>query len=69
MGVFELDPIHASRWAAFVDRNPRALIFHTVGWLKALGTVLPLWSDRIHNLLTRGRVAKWLDVFAAYEPG
>jgi hypothetical protein len=32
----QLDPIEDSRWAELVERHPRASVFHTVGWLKAL---------------------------------
>jgi hypothetical protein len=31
-----LDPTNDSRWAEFVERHPRASVFHTVGWLEAL---------------------------------
>jgi CelD/BcsL family acetyltransferase involved in cellulose biosynthesis len=31
-----LDPLSDPRWAGFVDRHPRASIFHTRGWLEAL---------------------------------
>jgi hypothetical protein len=32
----QLDPIKDLRWAELVERHPRASVFHTVGWLKAL---------------------------------
>lgn len=32
----QLDPTKDSRWADFVERHPRASVFHTVAWLKAL---------------------------------
>jgi len=33
---YQLDPTKDSRWAELVERHPRASVFHTVGWLKAL---------------------------------
>lgn len=36
MRFYQVDPIKDARWANLVERHPRASIFHTVGWLKAL---------------------------------
>jgi hypothetical protein len=36
MAVYEIDPLRDPRWAEFVNRHPRAAIFHTSGWLEAL---------------------------------
>ncbi len=36
MTVYTLNPLHDSRWVDFVERHPRASIFHTPGWLEAL---------------------------------
>jgi GNAT acetyltransferase-like protein len=36
MKVYQIDPITDARWPEFVARHPRASVFHTVGWLKAL---------------------------------
>src|SRR6266480_325738 len=33
---YQLDPTRDSRWAELVERHPRASVFHSVGWLKAL---------------------------------
>jgi hypothetical protein len=33
---YQLDPTQDPRWAELVERHPRASVFHTVGWLKAL---------------------------------
>jgi GNAT acetyltransferase-like protein len=33
---FQLDPIQDPRWAQFIDKHPRASIFHSVEWLQAL---------------------------------
>ena len=34
--VHEIDPIGDFRWADFLQRDPRASVFHTPGWLAAL---------------------------------
>jgi hypothetical protein len=36
MSVYEIDPLCDSRWPEFLQRNPRASVFHTAGWLEAL---------------------------------
>ena len=36
MDVYTFDPLRDSRWTDFVERHPRASIFHTPGWLNAL---------------------------------
>ena len=36
MTVYELNPLQDPRWPAFVERHPRASLFHSVGWLDAL---------------------------------
>ena len=36
MTIYELNPLRDSRWADFIDRHPRASVFHTPGWLEAL---------------------------------
>jgi hypothetical protein len=36
MDIYTLDPLRDTRWAEFVERHPRASIFHTPGWLGAL---------------------------------
>jgi Acetyltransferase (GNAT) domain len=36
MKVFTLNPLLDSRWSEFVNRHPRASIFHTRGWIDAL---------------------------------
>lgn len=35
-GVCEIDPLRDPRWAEFVQSHPRASVFHTPGWLRAL---------------------------------
>src|SRR2546430_11331216 len=34
--LYSLDPLEDPRWAEFVQRHPRASVFHTPGWLEAL---------------------------------
>src|SRR5437667_12869495 len=34
--IHSLDPLRDPRWPEFVERHPRASIFHTPGWLEAL---------------------------------
>jgi hypothetical protein len=34
--VFSIDPLQDPRWEAFVERHPRASVFHSRGWLDAL---------------------------------
>ena len=36
MRVYQIDPTKDARWTQFVERHPRASVFHTVGWLQAL---------------------------------
>ncbi len=36
MTVYRIDPLKDSRWPAFLQAEPRASIFHTPGWLRAL---------------------------------
>jgi len=33
---YQIDPLQDARWANLVEGNPKASIFHTVGWLQAL---------------------------------
>lgn len=37
--VYEIDPISDPRWAALVNSHPRASVFHSPSWLKALRDV------------------------------
>jgi hypothetical protein len=34
--VNTIDPLRDARWSAFIEREPRASVFHTPGWLDAL---------------------------------
>jgi hypothetical protein len=35
-GCYQLDPLRDPRWSEFVERHPKASVFHTVGWLNGL---------------------------------
>lgn len=34
--IYKIDPLEDPRWAEFLERHPRASVFHTPGWLEAL---------------------------------
>jgi Acetyltransferase (GNAT) domain len=36
VAVYRIDPLHDRRWVEFLERQPRASIFHTPGWLQSL---------------------------------
>lgn len=36
MKFYQIDPTQDVRWAELVEKHPKASVFHTVGWLKAL---------------------------------
>jgi hypothetical protein len=36
MRLYRIDPTSDARWAELVQKHPKASVFHTVGWLKAL---------------------------------
>lgn len=36
MDVYSFDPVQDARWTEFLGRHPKASIFHTSGWLRAL---------------------------------
>jgi hypothetical protein len=36
MRFYQIDPTSDARWADLVQKHPKASVFHTVGWLKAL---------------------------------
>lgn len=69
MKIFALDPLRDARWDRFVERHPRASIFHTRGWLEALQrtygyepvvyTTAPE-SEELKNGLVLCRVESWL---------
>lgn len=36
MKLYQIDPLQDARWADLVERHPKASVFQTVGWLRAL---------------------------------
>ena len=36
MTVYQIDPLSNGRWREFISHRPRASVFHTVEWLKAI---------------------------------
>jgi hypothetical protein len=69
MDVYSFDPLEDSRWTEFVARHPKASIFHTSGWLRALHrtyrfepvaftTSRP--TDDLQNALVFCAVRSWL---------
>jgi CelD/BcsL family acetyltransferase involved in cellulose biosynthesis len=36
VSIYKLNPLQDQRWRRFVDRDPRASVFHTAEWLEAL---------------------------------
>src|SRR5947209_4848052 len=34
--IYKVDPLCDPRWEAFVENHPRASLFHSTNWLKAL---------------------------------
>lgn len=67
--VQEIDPIRDPRWPAFLERHPRASVFHTPGWLEALRRtygyepfVLTTSSptEEVTNGVVFCRVSSWL---------
>jgi hypothetical protein len=69
MKLYQIDPITDKRWAEFVVRHPRASVFHTVAWLRALQctygylptafTTSPPSTD-LKNGLVFCRIDSWL---------
>jgi CelD/BcsL family acetyltransferase involved in cellulose biosynthesis len=67
--VYEADPLRDPRWAALVQVHPRASVFHSTNWLRALRTVYdyepvvittcPPGSD-LTNGLVFCRIRSWL---------
>jgi hypothetical protein len=66
---YYVDPVCDVRWSALVDRHPRASVFHTAGWLRALRAAygyeaLVVTTCRPTDELTNGvafcRVKSWL---------
>lgn len=69
MKLHQIDPTHDPRWEEFVRRHPKASVFHTVGWLRALRKTYgyePVVyttssaTDELKNGLVFCRVNSWL---------
>jgi len=69
MSVYEMDPLRDPRWHEFLERDSRASVFHTPGWLEALRrtygyepvvftTAQP--GSALDNGLVFSRVNSWL---------
>ena len=68
-GIYETDPLCDPRWAALVESHPRASVFHSPNWLRALRAVYgyePVVltscppSVRLTNGLVLCRINSWL---------
>jgi lipid II:glycine glycyltransferase (peptidoglycan interpeptide bridge formation enzyme) len=68
-GVYEINPLHDSRWEALVKSHPQASVFHSTRWLKALQAAygyepLVVTTCSPDSALTNGlvfcRVNSWL---------
>jgi len=66
---YEIDPLRDRRWHDFVQRHPRASVFHSVGWLESLRKTygyepVVLTSSPPSNELENGlllcRIRSWL---------
>jgi hypothetical protein len=69
MQLFQFDPVEDPRWPEFLERHPRACVFHTPGWLEALrstygydpiGYTTSPPCDKIRSGLVLCRVNSWL---------
>lgn len=69
MRSYQIDPTQDDRWVEFVERHPKASVFHRVSWLKALRltygyqpvaytTSSP--TDKLENGLVFCQVNSWL---------
>jgi hypothetical protein len=68
--VYSLNPLEDHRWTEFVDRHPKASVFHGMGWLEALRrtygyepvaySTTPPTSARLANGVVFCRVDSWL---------
>jgi CelD/BcsL family acetyltransferase involved in cellulose biosynthesis len=69
MTIQEIDPIKDPRWAALLERHPRATIFHTPAWLEVLrrtygyepfALTTATSGEDLKNGLVACRVRSWL---------
>jgi len=69
MSIYQVDPIRDPRWAEFLERHPRASVFHAPAWLDTLRrtygyetvvyTTSPPGSE-LANGLALSRIYSWL---------
>src|SRR5262249_20982544 len=66
---YPLDPLQDPRWADLVEKHPKASVFHTVAWLRALrltygyepvAFTTSSSSDELKNGMVFCRVNSWL---------
>ena len=69
MNVYSVDPVQDSRWTEFIGRHPKASVFHTSGWLRALQRTYRFTpiafttsgpTDALENALVFADVRSWL---------
>ena len=69
MNVYSFEPLRDARWARFVERAPRASVFHTPGWLRALHQTYGFTTvafttsppaDELADGVVLARVRSWL---------
>ena len=67
--IYEIDPLRDPRWNDFVQRHPRASVFHSMGWLEALRKTYgyepvvltsSLPTEEVENGLLLCRIRSWL---------
>lgn len=67
--IYEIDPLSDPRWASLIESHPRASVFHSTDWIRALRTVYDYESVAITTCppgspLTNGlvfcRIKSWL---------
>src|SRR5271166_5866777 len=67
--VHRFDPLTDPRWDSFLQKHPRASLFHSLPWLRALnltygypvnGYTTSLPDSRLENALVACRVESWL---------
>jgi hypothetical protein len=63
---YEIDPLRDERWATLVEKHPRASVFHTTNWLRALQNVygyepVVLTACSPGAQLTNGLVFCWVN--------
>src|SRR5579864_5449978 len=69
MAIYQINPLDDPRWLPFLNDHPRATVFHSPGWLKALHLTygyepLVLTTSPENELLRNGlvlcTVSSWL---------